>query len=79
MMSRYASVLAVTLISFCWQAAVQGVFVKFQVQLALSDDDYASSGFIYGDIEETVSGCRVEMKGCIPLMKLSRRQLRQPI
>ena len=54
-MSRRASALAVALVSLCWQVPVQGVFVKFPVQLALSDNEFFPSGTVYGDIEENVS------------------------
>lgn len=33
----------------------EGVFVSFEVQLAISDDSFSSFGTIYGDVEENVS------------------------
>ena len=36
---------------------MSGVFVNFEIQLAISDEQFSPFGTIYGDIDENVSSC----------------------
>ena len=63
-MSRFTSALAAALLSLCWHAAVDAAYVKTQVQLAVSGDDFFSFGSIFGDIQEDVRFACACAAGC---------------
>ena len=54
-MSRNCLRCATALLILFQCTLVSGVFVNFEVQLAISDDQFSPFGTIYGDVEENVS------------------------
>ncbi len=52
-MSRTICIIAAVLLALCCQS--ECAFVKLEVQLAISDDNFSSFGTIYGHVEENVS------------------------